>query len=197
MNRRYVIPVILLLACSLLSGTDSSPLDLWKAFSRSPECRKLTAWLRLNAESILLKKNTGAGLPVSVPGLSGRAGMFITLIKKGKVRGCYGAFHHESGDTAEIFLDYLEGALFRDPRYRPLEPSELADTEIVVTITSYPEPADDINNIDISSCGVFIECDGTSGMVIVPAEFRTISRITALGGKSDCRYSRFRAVTIR
>ena len=109
----------------------------------------------------------------------------------------FGALYHDSDDTAGLFLRYLKGALYMDPRYAPIEPSELDDTSIIVTITSFPEPVDDINNVDIGSFGVFIECGAGEWAVVVPAEFKTSMKIESLYGKSDCRYSKFRAVTIR
>jgi len=192
----YIILLISLLAASVKSA-DIPALEQWRAFSRSDDSRQLISWLQSNAASILRGEVLSEKPPVELPEIAGRCGLFITIIRNGKVRGCYGAFHHEQDISQEIFIRYLKGALFLDPRYRPMEPSELDGAEIVVTITSWPEPVDNLNNVDIAAFGLFIECEGNAGTVIVPAEFRTTSRIASLAGKRDCRYSRFRAVTIR
>ena len=197
MKLKLSLILCVILTTALAPGAGSSTLEQWRKFSRTSSSRKLVTWLKVNAGRILKGEEPNSSPPADLPGLSGRAGMFITLIKKGKVRGCYGAFHHDYTLTHEIFLQYLKGALYLDPRYRPLEPAELDNTEIIVTVTSYPEPVNDPNNVDIALFGIFIECDGQAGTVIVPAEFRTVSRVTKLAGKTDCRYSRFSAVTIR
>lgn len=193
---KLALILVLISAATFSSGADSSSLAGWIKLSHSPAGRELLVWLKQSAGCIMNGVGAGPALQADLPELSGRAGMFITLVRKGKVRGCYGSFHHEPASTREIFLRYLKGALFMDPRYRPIEPAELDDTEIIVTVTSYPEPVDDPDNIDITGYGVFIECEGLSGTVIVPAEFRTVSGITARAGGTDCRYSEFRAVTI-
>jgi AMMECR1 domain-containing protein len=197
MNKRIFLILIIISALSIVTSADTTPLDRWINFSRTPASRELVSWLKQNARRSLNGEAMDLKFSAEFPELSGRAGMFITLVRKGKVRGCYGSFHHDAASTKEIFLQYLNGALYLDPRYRPLEPAELEDTEIIVTVTSYPEPVDDPNNVDMAIFGLFIECDDQAGTVIVPAEFKTVSRVTSLAGQKDCRYSRFRAVTIR
>lgn len=197
MKIKLAIILLVISAASYSSDAESTSLEEWIKFSHAPESRRLLSWLRLNAGLILDGKTPEPEAGIGLPELSGHAGMFITLVVKGRVRGCYGAFHHELDSTGDIFLQYLKGALYLDPRYRPLERGELEDTGIIVTVTSFPEPADDPDNIDIARYGVFIECEGRPGTVVVPAEFRTVSGISSLAGGDDCRYSRFRAVTIR
>lgn len=190
-----MILCVVLAVSTIFAGTTA--LDRWRQFSQTHASRELIEWLRLNAGLILEGKAPETKPGPELPELSGRAGMFITLVVKGRVRGCYGAFHHEPVSTEEIFLQYMKGALFHDPRYRPIEPAELDGTAIIVTVTSYPEPVDSPNNIDIARYGVFIECSDSAGRVIVPAEFKTVSGLTVPAADKDCRYSRFEAVTIR
>ena len=172
-------------------------LGQWEEFSRSKEKPVFMKWIRETAISVHMKEREFTPLAVKVPPLQGSAGLFITLIKNGKVRGCFGAFDHSETDVSILFKDYLKGALSCDPRYKPIERDELDETEIVVTIASHPENADDLNNIDISRFGVFIECDSEPGRVFVPAEFRTASGLDRDNKYRDCRVSSFRAVTIR
>ena len=154
-------------------------------------------WLRENAVSIQKKEKNYEPLPVGLPAMLGRSGLFITLMKKGKVRGCFGAFDHSETDIEVMLRDYLKGALSYDPRYKPLEKHELEETEIIVTVASFPEHVESLNKVDISRSGVLIECDDSEGIVIVPAEFRTASRLNRNNRYTNCRISSFKAVTIR
>ncbi len=154
-------------------------------------------WLRENAVSIQKKEKNYEPLPVELPAVHGRSGLFITLIKNNKVRGCFGAFDHSEPDFSLMLRDYLKGALSYDPRYKPLEQHELEETEIIVTVASFPEHVESLNKVDISRSGVLIECDDSEGIVIVPAEFRTASRLNWNNRYTNCRISSFRAVTIR
>lgn len=197
MKKIYIPLLASVLSLGLFIGPSDSPLDRWHQFSYTHEKTKLTKWIRTTAFNILNKSKISAEPGFVFPSPPDSTGLFITLIYKGKVRGCYGAFSHGSGSTAEILTEYIKGALTLDPRYRPLDKTELDDTEIVLTVTSDPEPVDDVNNVDISRFGLFIECEDSSKKVIVPAEYRTTSRVIKATGNVPCRYYRFKAVTIR
>jgi AmmeMemoRadiSam system protein A len=65
--------------------------------------------------------------------------VFITLRKDGQLRGCVGSLdaHRELGRDLE---GNALAAAFRDPRFPPLERSELDRTRLEVSILSKPEP---------------------------------------------------------
>jgi len=188
--------LICLLAIFNISASDSC-IDRWEEFSHSTEKTQLTKWMRDTAWSVLNKKNPPPDLNISLPAQPECTGLFITLIKKRKVRGCFGAFNHNKSFFCDILRDYIKGALSYDPRYEPLEKHEFVDTEIILTIASDIEPINDIDSVDISNFGLFIECEDSSRLVIVPAEYRTTSRVMKLTGNVHCRYYRFRGITIK
>lgn len=181
----------------LCSWSTPDPIDQWEEFSHSKDKLLFIDWLKQNARSISLKKSELNPVPVQIPSLYSNTGVFITLIKNRRVRGCYGAFDHSETDASLLLRGYLKGALSYDPRYRPLERDEIDEAEIVVTVASRPEQVESLNNVDISRFGLFIECDGEQGIVFVPAEYKTSGRLNRENKYSSCRTSRFRAVTIR
>lgn len=187
---------LLLVSVSVLYA-DNSCLESWEEFSRSPEKAQLIDWMKETAGDLLIKNklSCSCNIPFVQQGIC--SGLFVTLVHKGKVRGCYGAFSHRNSSLLTVLKEYIRGALFLDPRHKPLERHELEDTEIILTVASDPEPVDDINNVDISNSGVLIECEDSTKTVIVPAEFKTTSGILKHTKKTVCRYYRFRAVTIR
>jgi AMMECR1 domain-containing protein len=190
--------LIFLLAVFNLSASDSC-IYRWEEFSHSAEKTELTKWMRDTAWSILNKNQAISDLDISPPAQPECTGLFITLIKNKKVRGCFGAFSHNKSSFSAIVRDYIKGALSYDPRYEPLEKHEFNDTEIILTIASNIEPINDINSVDISNFGLFIECEDSSKVVIVPAEYRTTSRVMRQirTGNSQCRFNKFRGVTIK
>jgi len=197
MKRLSALLISALAAISLCAWGSGDPIEQWKEFSRSKERILFMKWLRGNAVSIQRKAKNSEPIPVEVPAVYGRSGLFITLMKNGKVRGCFGAFDHSDTDIEAMLREYLKGALSYDPRYKPLELHELEETEIIITIASFPELVDSLNKVDISRYGVLIECDDSAATVIVPAEFRTASRLNRDNRYTNCRISSFRAVTIR
>jgi AMMECR1 domain-containing protein len=171
-------------------------LEQWAEFSKKPECGKLASWLRCQARSRLAGIRCKETLDVPTPSFFGSLGMFITLTKGTRVRGCYGAFSHGTADIEALLSDYIAGALYRDPRYKPLDASEIEDADIVMTITTAPFPVDDYASIDTKRYGIVLGC-GDHTAVFVPAEIRNSSFLEkAMKGKS-CQVSAFRAVTIR
>ncbi|MFH1006439.1 MAG: AmmeMemoRadiSam system protein A [Candidatus Latescibacterota bacterium] len=75
-------------------------------------------------------------LPVFEPNpevLKEQRGVFVTLRKRGQLRGCIG--HHESRLPLYILVPELAvSAGFRDPRFRPLEKAELDKVRIDISV---------------------------------------------------------------
>ncbi len=175
---------------------DDPLLSEWRDFSGRPECKKLLQWLRCQARARLTGTRCGERLVAATPDYFGRLGMFVTLKKGSRVRGCFGAFSHGITDTGSLLNDYLAGALTRDPRYNPLDVAELADTRIIITVTSQPLPVNDIDSIDARNFGITVMC-GNETTVYVPAEIKSTSYIGKKIRGSACQISMFRAVTLQ
>jgi len=171
-------------------------LEDWRAFSRRPEARELISWLRCHARGLMTGNRCDAVLIPRTPPLFGTLGVFITIVKARAVRGCYGAFDHHVREAKDLLLDYLEGALVRDARYRPLLIHELESSQIILTIASRPRPAGSLEAIDTAHLGVFLECDGEA-RVYVPAELRATADIEREARRLNCQVYEFNAVTIR
>lgn len=193
-----IMVLLMLLVASYQSYSFEDPLlDEWRAFSRGLDSKTLISWLRCKARSMIEGTVcTEQGIS-EIPGYYGRLGIFVTL-KKGKaVRGCYGAFYHSSTDIHALLSDYLAGAMTRDPRYKPLERSELDSIEIIITITTAPYAVPDIESVDLYRQGIVATCDSGESIVFVPAELRDHSHLrNAMKGKS-CQAAAFNAVTLR
>jgi AMMECR1 domain-containing protein len=167
----------------------------WSDFAGKPECKKLLQWLRCQARAHITGMICGTRFDVATPGYFGSLGMFVTLKKGNRVRGCFGAFSHSGIDAGSLLSDYLAGALTRDPRYHPLDISELNETRIIVTITTQPYPVNDILSVDVRHYGITLQC-GNEYIVFVPAEIKNTSYIEKIMKNSICQISTFRAVTL-
>ncbi len=171
-------------------------LSEWNDFSGKPESKKLLKWLRCQAGARLTGTQCSTRFDAAMPGYFGRLGIFVTLKKGNRVRGCYGAFSHSIADAGSLLADYLTGALTRDPRYDPLDVSELADTRIIITITSQPFAVNDLASIDVRSFGIMLLCENET-TVFVPAEIKNMSYIEKKLKGSSCQISTFKAVTLQ
>jgi len=195
-----LICVIIFQALSIKAFAFSSDdifLQRWHEFSLRAESKKLSKWMRKNAFAVLSGNRCTEKLNIETPEFYGRLGLFITLKKKNRVRGCYGSFMHKSMNIERVLLDYLKGALRHDIRHEPLDITELEFTEIIITITSQPRQIDSIYSVDLYKFGVLVRCDGINSRVYVPAEIRSTSFLRRIMGKKSCNISEFRAVTLK
>jgi hypothetical protein len=192
--RAYVI-VAAVLFFSLPSFADS--FSEWHDFSRSPAAVVFKNELKKYAVDYLQGKKCVLKNTCSFPHILARHGVFVTVIKNRKVRGCYGSLDHQTDDFTAAVIFSLKEALRADPRYDPPGADEIEDCDIIVTVTSDLCPVAGIDEVDIRQYGVILE-KGDMRTVIVPAEFKTyesLRRIIA-SVKPDMIYS-FKAVTIK
>jgi len=99
--------------------------------------------LQTARESIANGLRVGTPLPVDPaefdPELQEKRATFVTLNKKGELRGCIG--HLEA--IQPLIRDVAENAFnaaFNDPRFPPVDAGELDELEIHISILSPPEP---------------------------------------------------------
>jgi AmmeMemoRadiSam system protein A len=70
-------------------------------------------------------------------GLLAHCGCFVTLQKAGVLRGCIGNIE-ATRSLADGVRENAKNAAFRDPRFPPLEASELSDVNIEISVLSVP-----------------------------------------------------------
>jgi AmmeMemoRadiSam system protein A len=82
------------------------------------------------------------------PVFTARGGTFVTLQKKGTLRGCIGTLA-PTESLAENVRQNAVNAAFRDPRFPPLEPEELDEIVIEVSVLTPPAPLTYANADDL------------------------------------------------
>jgi AmmeMemoRadiSam system protein A len=66
-------------------------------------------------------------------------GTFVTLTKGGRLRGCIGHIVPQGPLFEGVKVNAINAA-FRDPRFHPLQPDEMADVKIEVSVLTQPVP---------------------------------------------------------
>lgn len=103
------------------------------------EDRKALLKLARNVISSELIKGTELVKPKVVSAaMNEKRGCFVTLHKKGVLRGCIGTIEPVRSLVANVEENALNAA-FRDPRFPPLEADELAVVDIEVSVLTVPE----------------------------------------------------------
>jgi AmmeMemoRadiSam system protein A len=68
-----------------------------------------------------------------------KRGCFVTLTKKGQLRGCIG-YIEGIKPLYEAVIDNAKNAALSDPRFSPVTPDELSQIKIEISILTKPEP---------------------------------------------------------
>ncbi len=93
------------------------------------------------ARSVIAKKLSGGdiSLPDNIsPALKEKRGCFVTLHKKGMLRGCIGTIEPVQ-PLIECVAENAINAAFKDPRFPPLDKSEFPLTDIEISVLTVPE----------------------------------------------------------
>jgi len=108
-----------------------------------------------------------------------RAGAFITLVRDGQLRACWGTLEPQHRHLADEIVLAAQGVCTRDVRFPPLRPDEVRYLKIILSIVdSPPEPADP-TRIRPREHGVLVR-SGERSAVVLPHEGRTVRRMLAV-----------------
>ncbi len=104
------------------------------------------------------------------PEMEQRAGVFVSLHKRGALRGCIGTLEPTSVNAAEEIMQNAISAATRDPRFPPVQASELDELEISVDVLSAPEPIESIAQLDPKRYGVIVQSGWRRGVLLPDLE---------------------------
>lgn len=193
--RSLVLSTCLILPLSLFSEENS--LEDWKKFSKTKSSDRVIEFIRCTATAELNLKSCGMSLP-DTPSFFGELGVFITIVNKGKIRGCFGAFRHKNTQLSNVLEEYVRGALRNDPRYPPLAIEELKTAYFILTIADSPVPVVDTDTIALGRFGVYLTKENGTGIVYVPGEIKSHSGLKRIIQKEKALdVSVFKAILIR
>ncbi|MDR0326477.1 MAG: AmmeMemoRadiSam system protein A [Oscillospiraceae bacterium] len=129
-----------------------------------------SAYARLARETIVSYVKTGKTLPLpaDLPEemLTKRAGVFVSIKKHGDLRGCIGTIAPTAADIASEIIENSVSAATRDPRFRPVTPSELDDLTISVDVLNPPEPISGPEALDVKRYGVIVTAGRKRGLLL-------------------------------
>lgn len=98
-----------------------------------------------------------------------KAAVFVSLHKAGELRGCIGTLEPTTACLAEEIISNAISAATRDPRFEPIDLSELSQCEIKVDRLNTPQPAS-IDSLDPRQYGVIVSSDGRRGVLLPDLE---------------------------
>ena len=101
-----------------------------------------------------------------------RAGVFVSLhLPDGSLRGCIGTFQPTRTTIEEEIVRNAISAATRDPRFYPLEPSEVSHLDVSVDVLGEPEAVSGIRDLDPKVYGIIIQtADGRQALLLPDLE---------------------------
>lgn len=132
----------------------------------------------------------------------GEAGVFVSLHKFGELRGCIGTTGPTEPDLARQIIRNAIYAATDDPRFEPVDPSELEDLEISVDVLSPAEPIPGPEQLDPKVYGVIVRHGYRSGLLLpdlegidtVEEQVEIARRKAGIGPDEPVQLFRFRVV---
>lgn len=106
------------------------------------------------------------------PELQEKRGAFVTLHKRGELRGCIGFIRGYKSIAASV-AEMARAAAFDDPRFSALRQSELDEIELEISVLGDLIPIEDTGQIQIGRDGLYLQHPHGSGLLLpqVPLEW--------------------------
>jgi AmmeMemoRadiSam system protein A len=94
-----------------------------------------------------------------------KRGAFVTLKKRGQLRGCIGYIKPVKA-LGETVQEMAIAAAFHDPRFPSLTPDEVRDLTFEISVLSLLKRIKDINEIEVGKHGLYIVRGYKSGLLL-------------------------------
>lgn len=97
--------------------------------------------------------------------LISECGVFVTLRLNGQLRGCIGYVESEH-TVAETVAEVALKAATQDPRFIPIEPDELNNIVIEISVLSELVVLENVQSIEIGTHGLYLEGEFHRGLLL-------------------------------
>ncbi len=98
-------------------------------------------------------------------GLHFKRGAFVTIHRRGQLRGCIGNFFSET-PLVRTVEEMAIAAATQDPRFPPLGRAELEDIDLEISVLSPLRPISDIDEIQVGRHGIYIVSPRGRGVLL-------------------------------
>lgn len=95
-----------------------------------------------------------------------RAGVFVSIKKEGRLRGCIGTIQAVQKSIAEEIIENAVSAAVKDLRFSPVEQDELDKLTISVDVLGATEAIDSMDELDVKRYGVVVTKGYRRGLLL-------------------------------
>lgn len=170
---------------------------------KSPELARQASALAKWAVECRLRGEDTRKPPMSLDRIfTRRAGVFVTINKDGKSRGCWGTIEPMHKDITREIIENAIGAATSDLRQKPLQPHELSQVTFCISIMGPLRPVERISELAPERLGLLVR-NGSREGILLPGEAKTAGwqlaeckRKAGLPTDAPVRMYVFRTVTL-
>jgi AmmeMemoRadiSam system protein A len=136
-----------------------------KQFDRSDQ-RLLLAIARRSIEAAVRRGSVAGAVPAPMsPALSEPAAAFVTIHERGSLRGCIGLMRFET-ELWQNVRDAAAAAALDDPRFLPVDESELATLELEISVLDPPVDLPSPSGFVAGRHGIVVERGGHRALLL-------------------------------
>jgi AmmeMemoRadiSam system protein A len=99
-----------------------------------------------------------------------KKGVFVSLKKKGSLRGCIGTYSPTKPNVAEEIIQNAIHAATMDPRFSPVSEDELDQITVSVDVLSESEKIENKSLLDHKRYGIIVSSGGRKGLLLPDIE---------------------------
>jgi len=135
--------------------------------------KRMSPLVKLARETVetYVKQGKTPELPKELtPEMKEKAGVFVSIHKRGDLRGCIGTFEPTTNNVAEEIVINAISSATRDPRFPPIAPNELKDLDYSVDVLTSPEPIGSQEQLDPKKYGVIVQAGWRRGLLLPDLE---------------------------
>lgn len=99
-----------------------------------------------------------------------KAGVFVSIKKKGKLRGCIGTVEPIRSNFAEEIIHNAVKAGVNDPRFQPVKLEEIPELDFSVDVLLSPEPVEDLSQLNPKEFGIIVKKGPRKGLLLPDLE---------------------------
>jgi len=123
--------------------------------------------LAVRAVETYVKSGITITPPPDLPeALKAKRGAFVSLKKRGELRGCIGTIQPTRANLAEEVISNAISAATKDPRFDPVTEEELGELEVSVDVLTEPQPVKDVSELDPIKYGLIVSKGNLKGVLL-------------------------------
>lgn len=157
--------------------------------------------LAIKAVNHYLETNGILTSPEPLPNeLKEKAGVFVSIKKHNKLRGCIGTITPTEPDLAQEIISNAVSAAAKDPRFSPITKDEWKHLKFSVDVLTTPEKVQGLSELDCKQFGVIVKTKDKQGVLLpnlegidsVEEQIRICRKKAGINEKDPVELFRFR-----